>query len=313
MRTVRSKLSVLVLVTLCVGGLTLPVGAQRRVPPPPPATLTVTPTTGYRVTLSIEAREAVEIAADRRFLRVEIRDARNRRASCASSVRPRPDSRVRALAAGERWSEWLDLRELCWGRALAALEGAREVTFHFDAGRARGAWVARTRSASVRSLAPVVSSFRPPPRPEAPVGPIAISLAPADTIRGGRPTLRVRVVAGSGGPVRAFVRPEHVSFRVVTPSGGRIECALPPYAGRALPDFFARLSSSRGVALALDGTSFCGRFEEPGIYEIAPVLTLRESGAEWRLEAATGTFVGAPTALRVRSTTYVEQPAGETR
>lgn len=287
--------------------------AQPQTAPPPPAELRVTPTTGHRLTVTIEAREAIELAADRRFLRVEIRDARNRRSSCVSSVRPRPEARARTLAAGERWSEWLDLRELCWGRALAALEGAREVTFHFDAGRARGAWVVRSGGTTFRALAPVASSFRPPVRPDVPAGAVAISLAPAEGLLGARPTLRVRITGGAPRTVRAFVRPEHVRFRVVTPSGGSMECALPPFAGRALPDFFARLAPGRGIAFALDGVSYCGPFEEPGVYEITPIVTLGDDGAEWRLEAVTGSFVGAPAPLRVRSATYVEQPVGEAR
>ncbi|MBN8616535.1 MAG: hypothetical protein J0L92_38475, partial [Deltaproteobacteria bacterium] len=136
--------------------------AQRRRPTPPPATLSVTPDTGHRVIVSIEASEPLDLAADRRFLRVDIRDARGRRATCASSVRPRSDARVHHLEAGQRWSEWMDLRELCWGRSLSALHGARSVTFHFDAGRTRGAWVARTPRGTTRSLAPLVSSWRPP-------------------------------------------------------------------------------------------------------------------------------------------------------
>jgi hypothetical protein len=113
--------------------------------------------------------------------------------------------------------------------------------------------------------------------------------------------------------VRAFVRPEHVSFRVITPTGGRIECALAPFDGRALPDFFTRLGGSRAVAFALDAVAYCGRFEEPGVYEITPVVTLHDDGAEWRLDAVTGTFVGVPAPLRIRSTTYVEQPYEDAR
>ncbi|MBX7190907.1 MAG: hypothetical protein K1X94_02560, partial [Sandaracinaceae bacterium] len=279
---------------------------------PPPATLTVTPIGGYRVTLSVEAHEPIELAADRRRLRVELRDARNRRVTCVQAGRPRAEARARSLAAGERWSEWLDLRELCWGRALGALPDAREVVFHFDAGRGRGAWVVRTPTASFRALAPVTSAWRPSANPAGVAdGAVRISLLAADALRSGRPVLRVRVTGASSEVVRAFVRPDSVSFRVTTPSGGHLDCALPRFQGRALPDFFARLSSRRAIAYALDGVALCGPFEEPGIYEVTPVLTLRERGEAWRLEGVTGTFVGAPAPLRIRSVTYVEQPVGE--
>ncbi|MFN9809520.1 MAG: hypothetical protein ACK6CU_07820 [Deltaproteobacteria bacterium] len=281
----------------------------QRAPLEAPAVLRVTPAGGYRVTLTVEARETLELAADRRLLRVEIRDARNRRASCAAAVRPRPEARARRLAPGERWAEWLDVRELCWGRSLAALEDAREVTFYFDAGRGRGAWVARTSATTFRSLAPVSSTFRAPPAEVPPRGPLRVTLAPVDVAVRGRATLRVRVVGSEPEWVRAFIRPEHVSFRVTTQTGGHFECALPPYTGRALPDFFARLTSRRGVAFALDAVRYCGPFVEPGIHEITPVLALRESGAPWRIAALTGTFAGPGVALRVRSSAYVEQPA----
>ncbi len=286
--------------------------AQRaRTPAPAPATFAITPIgEGYRVALTVEARERVELSADRRWLRAEVRDARGRRLPCTQPSRPRVGSRVRTLEAGERWSEWLDVRELCWGRSLEALSSARELTFHFDAGRARGAWVVRAALGPVRALPPVSSSWRAPSPQTADVGEgaLRVRLAAADAALARRPTFRVGVTATSAVPVRAFVRPEFVSFHVVAPSGRSFECAMSAFDGRPLPDFFSRLSRARPLTLSLDAQAYCGRFEEPGIYEVTPVVTLRERGAEWRLEAITGVFRGAPAALRVRSSTYVEQP-----
>jgi len=286
--------------------------AQRaRTIAPPPATLAITPLgNGHRVVLTVEARERVELSADRRWLRAELRDARGRRLPCAAPVRPRVASRVRTLEAGERWSEWLDVRELCWGRALGALSTARELTFHFDAGRARGAWVVRTAAGPVRALSPVSSPWRPPGLGSDGDGqaPLRVRLADADAASGGRPTFRVAVGTASAVAMRAFVRPESVSFHVVAPSGRAFECAVPAFEGRPLPDFFSRISRARPLTLSLDAQAYCGRFQEPGIYEVTPVVTLRERGAQWRLEAVTGVFRGPPAALRVRSTPYFEQP-----
>lgn len=285
--------------------------AQRvRTTPPPPVTFSIAPAgDGHRLVVALEARERVEISADRRWLRAELRDVRGRRLSCASPVRPRVGSRARTLEAGERWAEWLDVRELCWGRALDALPAARELTFHFDAGRAPGAWVARTPTGSVRALQPVVSAWRAPastaPEPESM---LRVRLAPTDTTIGGRPTLRVSVAGASHATVRAYVRPENVSFHVVAPSGRGFECGVPAFEGRPLPDFFRRLSLSRPAMLSLDGQAYCGRLEEPGIYEVTPIVTLRERGAEWRLAGVTGVFRGVGAPIRVRSSTYVEQP-----
>jgi hypothetical protein len=301
-------------VPLVVASLASRGEAQRRVASPPPAILSVTPDAGHRLVVSIEASEPLDLAADRRFLRVDIRDARGRRAMCVSGVRPRSEVRVQHLETGQRWSEWLDIRELCWGRSLSALAGARSVSFQFDAGRARGAWVTRTTRGTTRSLAPLVSSWRPPaPQAQNAESPLVVSLAPADAMRGGRPTLRVRVAARAGTTARAYLRAESVSFRVTTPTGGSFTCELPPFEGRALPDFFSRLSSRAARVFGLDGVAYCGRFEEPGIYEVTPVITLTESGDAWRLRALTGTFVGTPSPLRIRSATHVEQPVAGRR
>lgn len=283
--------------------------AQRRVATPAPATWSVTPLgEGHRLRVSVQATESIELAADRRLVRVEIRDARNRRVRCTSSSRPQPDARARRLAAGEQWAEVFDVRELCWGRALSALQGAREVRFLFDAGAGRRAWVVRTGQASFRSLPPIVSSWRAPEPAAAASGPVRVSMSPADAMRGGRPVFRVRVTGTESAPVRAFMRPENVSFRVTTPSGGTLHCRIAAYPGRALPDFFTRLSLRRVSSWSLDAVRYCGRFEEPGVYDVTPIVTLRERGAEWGIDAVTGTFEGIAAPLRIRSTSYVEQP-----
>lgn len=260
----------------------------------------------HRVVLTVEALEAVEVAADRRLLRAELRDARGRAVRCTPSP-PRTPARTVSLERGQRWSEWLDVRELCWGRALATLASVNEIRWSFDAGRARGAWVARTPSTAFRSIGPVASAWRAPPAtsPDA-NAPIRVELAAVDLAHRARPVFRVRVVGASRG--RAFVRHEAISFRVLTPSGRTFDCRLPAFGGRALPDFFARFAPGRAISMSLDGEAYCGRFTEPGIHEVTPVLTLRERGEAWGLEAVTGTFVGAPVPLRVRSRTYVEQP-----
>jgi hypothetical protein len=286
--------------------------AQRRSSAPDPPVLTVTQSDDpHRVELTVEARERLELSADRRWLRAEIRGLRGRRVVCAAPVRPRVGSRSRVLEPGARWSEWLDVRELCWGRALDALATATEVRWTFDAGRGRGAWVARVAGRTLRSLAAASTTWRGSGAPGDAGGassgaPVRVELAPTDVAPGGRPALRVRIVGQAR--ARAFVRHESVSFRVRAPSGRAFECAVAPFAGRPLPDFFARLVPGRPTLLTLDAAAYCGPLREPGIYEVTPVLTLRERGAEWRLDAITGTFVGAPSVLRVRSTTYVEQP-----
>lgn len=262
----------------------------------------------HRIVVTIEAREPIELSADRRWLRAEVRGARGRPIVCAAPVRPRAGSRAVVLEPGARWSEWLDVRELCWGRALAAIETATEVRWSFDAGRGRGAWVVRAGGRPVRSLSSRPTRWRGSGAATSEDGsaPLRVELAPTEVAPGGRPVLRVRVVGQAS--ARAFVRHESLSFRVRAPSGRQLDCSLPAFSGRPLPDFFARILPGRALVFALDGAAYCGALAEPGIYEVTPVLTLRERGDAWRLDAITGTFVGAPTPLRVRSATYVEQP-----
>ncbi len=290
-------------------------GRARREGLPDLVSLTVTQREAdpLRVVITLEAREAVEISADRRWLRAELRDGRGRRVVCSAPVRPRAGSRPRSLEAGQRWAEWLDVRELCWGRSLEALSATTEVRWTFDAGRGRAPWVARTAARRVAALTPHTAPWRPwaaplaGSAPGAAAAPLRVELAPTDVRLQQRPIFRVRAVGGQA-TRRVFVRHESFSFRVSAPSGRTFECRVPPFAGRVLPDFFTRLSRGRVIPLALDGATYCGRFEEPGIYDVTPILTLSETGASWRLDALTGTFVGAPSALRVRAATYVEQP-----
>lgn len=274
------------------------------------ATLSVTQDSQdvHRLVVRIDALTDIEIANDRRWLTAELRDARGRRVRCARRDRPRRTTRTTTLAVGAHWSEWMDVRELCWGRALTTLEQGGEVTWQFSSGSGRN-WVARTSATMHRSLPSVTTSWRASPVATPPTGRAAVvSLTPTDARSASSATLRLRVTATAD--ERAFIRREYVSFEVRSPSGRTFRCGIEPFVGRALPDFFSRLSQRRSVLMSLSGADFCGAFREPGIYEITPILTLTEDGSAWGWSALTGTFRGAPSPLRVPSSTYVEQPSG---
>ena len=274
------------------------------------ATLTITQDSqdAHRLVVRIDALTDIEIANDRRWLTAELRDARGRRVRCTRRDRPRRTTRTTSLAAGAHWSEWLDVRELCWGRALTALEEGGEVVWQFSSGTGRN-WVARTPATTYRSLTSVTTSWRASPTATILTGRAArISLGATDARSASSATLRLRITAL--GNERAFVRREHVSFEIRSPSGRTFWCGIDAFVGRALPDFFSRLSERRAVLMSLSSADFCGAFREPGVYEITPVLTLTETGEAWGWHALTGTFRGAPSPLRVPSPTYVEQPSG---
>ena len=67
----------------------------------------------FRYIVRVVASEPVEIVADRRLLTFELRSgARGRRTVCRHPAAPRraAEGRIRRLAPGEAWTEWIDLR-----------------------------------------------------------------------------------------------------------------------------------------------------------------------------------------------------------
>lgn len=290
--------------------------AQRARPPraarrtdAPVASLSVTQDSQdpHRLVVRVDALGDIEFANDRRWLTAELRDARGRRVTCTRRDRPRGNTRTTTLRSGAHWAEWMDVRELCWGRALTTLEQGGEVVWTFTSGRAGRTWVARTDATYFRSLPSVTTSWRAVPSvPAATARAALVELAPTDARTASSATFRLRV--RSSAPERAFVRREYVSFEVRSPSGHSFHCAIEPFIGRPLPDFFSHLSERRAVLMSLSGHDYCGAFREPGVYEVTPIITLTEDGEAWGWHALTGTFRGAPAALRVASPTYVEQP-----
>lgn len=312
-------------VALClVLATSAPTAAQRRrtvvAPPPVELTFAPDPTPGvsvHRWMVGLRASADVEVLADRRLLWLEVRSEGSRRAlRCESPVRPRrPDrSRLRTLHAGETWAEWLDIRSVCWGAAFRAFESGASVTAHFGSTRWRGIDVAHDTIGSWRELVQAATTVAGRGQTaEQPPLPIHVALADADAATGQRLSFRVTVRSG-GGPVRAWIRPDRFSFRVLAPDGSSHRCSIPRGGGAAIPDLFARLGTTRGAPRALDARQFCGRtvFALEGIYEVTPILELDADGAQWGLTTPLGVFEGRPAAVRVRSGEhgYVERPVG---
>ena len=128
------------------------VDAQRaRVPEEPRLSVTLEPFSEagpWKRKLVLRSLRAQEVVRDRRLLERTVREARERgrprRHVCRYPGAPaRPvEARVAAMSAGETYVEWLDLRELCWGRAARVLESG-EVTVEVSYGfRARSRAVA---------------------------------------------------------------------------------------------------------------------------------------------------------------------------
>ncbi len=308
------------LVLLLAAQASAAVAQRRRVEPvPPPVELTFAPdpTPGApsgRWMVALRASADVEILADRRLLWLEVRPDDARRAlRCESPARPRraDPSRVRSLRAGERWAEWFDIRSVCWGAALRAFERGANVTAHFGSARWRRLEVARNAEGTWRELTQPSMRFAGGGERIEPTGLVRVTLADADVATARRLPLRVTVRAGAG-PIRAWIRPDRFSFRVVAPDGSTHRCTIPRGGGAAIPDLFARLSTTRGTSRTLDARQFCGErvFAFEGVYEVTPVLELDASGAAWRMDTPLGVFEGPPAAVRVRvgDRGYVERP-----
>ncbi|MBX3272810.1 MAG: hypothetical protein KF729_21285 [Sandaracinaceae bacterium] len=279
----------------------------------------------HRYVLSVRAATSVEVVADRRLLTLEVRPEGARVAArCAHPRAPTAvdASRTRALAPGEAWQEWIDLREYCAGRALAALEGGAEVRATYGWRRATARrWVARSapRQAVGSLAAPPVAFAALDARTttmrqgdEWVPAPLEVALAPSTITRGAALVLSVTVRAHDRGG-RAYVRPESFSFRVRGPAGD-FTCRLAPWGGAPVADLYQRIGR-RGWTERLDARVLCPprAFDRAGLYEVTPKLRLDHRGAEWGLAAITGRFVGPAVPLRVVGGAHVEQalPAPE--
>ncbi|AKF06428.1 hypothetical protein [Sandaracinus amylolyticus] len=301
---------------------------RREPPPPPPAELslaTISGDTPFRRVLTIRASAPIELNADRRLLRIEVRPEGARRAlTCEHPERPaRLDAdRVVRLEAGQTWQEWIDLREYCWGRALDALSAGGDVAVTFGPRRARrGDVTLRVLGeppVDHRELGPTTVHLDAMPRALEPDPSARVRVVMSDRDARSITTFSVRVRAREG-RARAYVRPDRFSFRVHGPDAD-VECAMPHGGGAVPADLFQRLSARGGPSFTLDARAFCpeGTFDDAGIYEVVPVLELEHDGAQWNLDAPTGTFVGAPAFVRVRRDArgYVERgasPPGRTQ
>ncbi len=273
--------------------------------------------------LAITSRRAQEVVLDRRLLQLTVLEPRERgrprRHVCrypSAPTRPREDS-VRVMAEGETYEEWLDLRELCWGRPLDALaRGAAsvEVAYGF---RGRGQFVVRQAgerrpphrvagTGFVFEAPSSTSASAPVPSNEESSGPLVrVSMAAVST--SAVPSFSVSVRGeGTAAPRYVYLRDDLFSFRVSGPLGS-VRCTTARTDVVPIVDFFRRLSRSSRTTLASDYVCPEGTFDVPGVYEVVPEVELVYDGARFDLEAVTGSFVGEVTPVRISSRDYVEQ------
>jgi hypothetical protein len=289
--------------------------------------------------LILRSLRAQEVVRDRRLLELTVLEARERgrprRHVCRYPGAPaRPvEARVAAMSAGETYVEWLDLRELCWGRAARVLESG-EVTVEVSYGfRARSRAVVReegerrpphrvagdaftfalptttpapsaaTSSATTPGASPASATpASATPSSATPASALTVSLAPTSTA--GTPVLSVTIRGEGGG--RIYVRDDLFSFDVRGPLGS-VRCAIPRTTIVPIVDFYRRLARPTRTSIAASIQCPEDTFAVAGVYEVVPIVDLVYDGARYDLEAVTGRFEGAPAAVRITSREYVEQ------
>lgn len=291
----------------------------------------------YIVTMRPRGDAPLEVVADRRLLSFVVRRPESRRRfRCAHPhAPPRPDEeRVRTSSrggeAGSVWREWIDLRMYCWGGALAALRDGAQVEGRYGWRRAdRRRWVARTPESPWREwtggvdLVPFsFSRVEEPPTRRLDeewesdtsenarrVAPVHVMLSSRTVLRGGMVSFRPSVRAREG-RARVYVRPDSWSFEVRGPTT-TVRCAIPPGGGAPPADLFRPITERYAAVDLLDAEFMCpeGTFDQAGVYEVVPELSLRHSGEEWGYDAIIGRFAGPPSPIRVTAggLGYVEQ------
>jgi hypothetical protein len=299
--------------------------------------LTRLPSNPYhmRVEVSVEGPDVWEFAADHRLLSFEVtpvveapaegeraRPRRRARARTLTCKHPNAGRRVDAahvLRTPERWSEPLDLRMYCMGRAYDAIVGGATIVPVYGFRRAsKTAYLARSVTdpallplATVRGEGLVLfprDASTPGPAPAAPsatdttetTGPgVEVGLIPTDSTAPNAPVLR-SFVRGTRS-TRIYMRDDLYTFTITAPDGRTSTCSAPRTVVVPIIDFFKRVSRTSRIETSTDSARYCREiFEEPGIYEVVPALELPYSGERFHIDAVTGRFTGPRSFVRVR-------------
>ncbi len=308
----------------------LPVG-------PSPVTFAIEPVPGtwqWRWSIRNVTDAAVEIAADHRLVWFEVPPpppdpaAPRRRARRAAPVRcvfeARPANAEAAarteLRPGERYSELVDLRDVCRLRVPAAMTPGALVVAHYGfaplsaTGRprpTRARWMARTllldaNPYPVNDLTATVAvpEGEPPTRasatPRAGTPTLVGHDAQSATGEGLRASLRLRNETAR--PFWTLLRTVQFSFEVETPSGRAVTCDAVSREPAPFREFFVRLGAgaSRGVRLAPFEYCPIGTFQEAGLYRARAVFRTTANGEPWlRGEVFTGRVESEPFLFRV--------------
>lgn len=275
----------------------------------------------------------VEVAADHRLVWIEVPPPpidpsvprwRRRRAKpvrCVFEARPsNAEAAVRTeLRPNERYSELVDLRDVCRLRVPAAMAPGSLVVAHYGfepfltEGRGRPSitrWVSRTITPDIvthpvndlHATAPVPAGEQS--TPEVAASPLGAEVAGVPTQAATAPGLRVSVALrnASSRPLWSMFRPTFFTFEVASPSGRQISCQVLFREVTPFREFFVRLGAEGRRAARLALADFCplNTFDEAGIYRVRAVFRSSANGEPWLTgRVFTGRLVSSPFAVRV--------------
>lgn len=303
---------------------------------PSPVTFSIEPVAGtwqWRWTLSNVSGSRLDVAADHRLVWFEVPPPpvdptvprwRRRRAApvrCVFETRPSgPEAAARTeLRPGERYSELIDLRDVCRLRVPAAMAPGASVVAHYGfepvatTGRRRPTltrWMASTITPDV-SAYPVndlVATVSVPPvdaRVEVPPTATDLEVAASSSAQASVGTgLRVGVFVRNSAarPIWTLFRNSLFAFEVVTPSGRRVACEGLLRDPTPFREFFIRLGdhARRGVSLAPAEYCPLRTFDEAGIYSARVVFRSNADGEPWATgRVFTGRTTSTPFVLRI--------------
>ena len=202
--------------------------------------------------------------------------------------------RILLKADGDVWAERIDLADYCYPEALDQLRTGATIEATLGEGSETGS-LAATR-VEARSEAHV-STVTPPSKSEEDVVQVRLRPTRARTPDALRLQLSLRARRGAHW---VYPRLDLWRFRVEGPKGLR-ECA--PRRDRIVPivDFYRRVSPGRPLRQTLLASYACpGVFEEPGVYEVIPIIDLVYSSPSEARRAITGTFEGPPSRVTLQ-------------
>lgn len=272
----------------------------------------------------------VEVAADRRLVWIEVPQPEVTSASPRARRRARPvrcvfetrptsaETAVRTeLRPNERYSEVIDLRDVCRLRVPAAMTPSAPVVVHYgfeplspSAPRrvSLARWMARTLVPDLREhpVNDLTASATVPggDAPEAPSGSTDVSLSGAPTQAPVAAGLRVSIALRNGTtrPLWSMFRPSLFSFEVSAPSGRAFVCDAQLREPPPFREFFVRFAGGGRRATTLALADYCplNTFDESGIYRVRAVFRSNSNGEPWLTgRVFTGRVVSPTFVIRV--------------